>query len=59
MTHELSFALSELQGEKSESWKFKIMEEIHTKHMHLKMESEKREQVLLNSIMVFTDKIDT
>lgn len=34
------------------------MDEIQTKYMGIKIECEKREQLLLNSINLFDDKID-
>lgn len=57
-TTELSANMNDLQGDKSESFRYKVMEDMQTKYMHLKIDSEKRETVLLNSISLFQEKID-
>jgi hypothetical protein len=38
--------LRELNSQRSESFKFKVFEEINAKYFALKMESEKREAIL-------------
>lgn len=55
---EFEMILRDLTADKAESFRFKVMEEIQIKYSSIKSECEKREQLLLNSISLFDDKID-
>jgi hypothetical protein len=50
--------LNELHSDKVESFRFKVMDDLHSKYYAIKLECEKREQLLLNSMNLFDDKIE-
>ena len=50
--------LNELNTDKVESFKYKVMEDLNSKYYAIKMECEKREQLLLNSMNLFDEKVD-
>ena len=53
----LEMQVSALNSEKSESFRFKIMEELRSKLLGLNIENEKREKQLLNSMNLFEEKL--
>lgn len=55
---QMAQGLFEMQGEKSDSFRFKLMEDIQTKYNHLKFDCEKRELTLMNSIHLYKDKME-
>ena len=50
--------INELNTDKVESFKYKVMEDLNSKYYAIKTECEKREQLLLNSMNLFEEKID-
>ena len=50
--------IQSFQSYNAESFRFKVMEDLNTKYNHLRIEGEKREQILLNSVTQFDDKMD-
>lgn len=50
--------LAGLTGEQTNSFRFKIMEELNVRYGALKIDCDKREAILINTITQFQDKID-